>query len=252
MQLSKDEFLWLIGIVATTFLVLAVFFISVLLINSRNRRLKKIEILNAMLVIQESERKRIAEDLHDDIGPMLAAIKLQINSYSSFTAEDLTKNIKETSKHLDSMIHNIRRIVKNLSPTNLNRNGLISSIQDFGILIEREGKIHFKFIHDDLFRLSEHAETNIYRIIYEMINNSLKHSNCDLISLSITRNKDSLVIIYTDNGNLPDTPNKGDGIGVRNIEQRVRLLNGAISKSENFSEGAFYQITFNNKNLLAS
>jgi signal transduction histidine kinase len=232
--------------------VLAVFFIIVLLINSRNRRLKKIEILNAMLAIQESERKRIAEDLHDDIGPMLSAIKLMINSFPSHAAEDLKKSISETSGHLDSVIQNIRGIIRNLSPTNMNRNGLISSIEDFRHLVAREGKIQFDFIHDDFSnKFSENAEINIYRIIHEMMNNSVKHSNCNLISLSMKTDTDSLIIIYSDNGRKPGNLNNNNGMGVKNIEYRVRLLNGILKKSGDFSEGAFYHITFSNKNLLA-
>jgi signal transduction histidine kinase len=251
MHLSKVEVLWLIGIIAATFFVLAVFFISVLLINSRNRREKKIEILNAMLSIQENERKRIAEDLHDDIGPMLAAIKLQINSFGGSGAQDLPSNIKLTSYHLDSVIQNIRNIIRNLSPTNMNRRGLIASIEDFETLVVRNSNINFHFHHDGMTTsLNKNAEINIYRIIHEMLNNSLKHSNCTVIDLSLLMNKENMQIEYKDNGKLGTSQVKGNGMGLNNISHRVRLLNGKFIQCDSFKDGAYYHITLQNKNII--
>lgn len=251
MQLSKDEFFWLIGIIAITFLVLAIFFIIVLLINSRNLRMKKIEILKAILNIQENERKRIAEDLHDDIGPMLSAIKLQINSFPNAKENELQLTVKQTSAHLDGVIQNIRGIVRNLSPVHMNPKGLIASIEDFETLVQRTGRIQFKFQKDESkIELNENAETNIYRIIHEMINNSLKHSNCTEINLSLITNKDEFQIEYKDNGHLGQSQAKGHGMGLSNISHRVRLLNGKLIESDNFKDGAYYNITFQNKNII--
>src|ERR1043165_9819500 len=136
MLLSKEEFLYLICIVAITILLLLLFFIVVLVLNVKIRKQKEIEKLNAAITTQENERKRIAEDLHDDIGPMLSAIKLQINSFQTEPPEKLSSGVKQTSMHLDNVIQNIRSIVRNLSPAYMNRKGLIASIEDFEKLVE--------------------------------------------------------------------------------------------------------------------
>src|ERR1041384_7641328 len=120
MLLPKDEFLYLIFAVAVAFLLLLLFFITILIINVKMRKQKEIEKLQAIIDTQENERKRIADDMHDEIGPLLSAIKLEINSYPAITLkENLENKIKSTSRHLDTVIENIRNTVRNLSYKNL-------------------------------------------------------------------------------------------------------------------------------------
>lgn len=252
MVLSKDEFLYLIFIVAIAFMLLLLFFIIMVILNVKIRKQKEIEKLNAVITTQENERKRIAEDMHDEIGPMLSAIKLQINTFGSHAIkEELEESIKETSNHLDTVIQNIRGIVKNLSPAQLHKQGLIQSIEDFRMIIKKDIRVQFNFQYDSIDeKWNEQAEANIYRIVHELINNSLKHSNCNEINLSLRRYEKTFLIQYTDNGTMKMvTKNDSVGMGMQNIKSRVAMLGGKLINHNDFSHGAFYQITIESKNL---
>lgn len=224
-------------------------------LNGRKRKQKEIQALNAVLEMQESERKRIAEDLHDELSPMLSAVKLKINSIRQMQSTDeIEQIVKETTTYVDSIIQDVRLVVRNLSPTNLSKYGLVQSIEDFKNTVEKNNRIKFDFMHEGLEkRFKESAEINIYRILSEMINNSVKHSNCDAIKLLIKVYKDKTSILYTDNGQKIQTEEKSHaGMGLRNITSRVNLFKGELHKKKDFSTGAFYQILFDNHILLAN
>jgi signal transduction histidine kinase len=251
MVLPEEEFIKLIFLISFAFMMLFIFFIVMMLINTRIRRKKEIEKLQAIISTQENERKRIAEDLHDEIGPMLSAIKLQINSFPPIR-EELEKNIKETSNHLDTVIQNIRGVVRNLSPSKLHSRGLIQSIEEFRSIIEKNDKIRFRLFHEGVnAKWHEQAESNIYRIVYELINNSLKHSNCSEINMALRGYQDVFLILYTDNGNAVTKANESSpGMGLQNIRTRVAMLKGKLNTHADFSSGAYYEIQIENKNLV--
>lgn len=250
MVLSKSEFLYLIGIVSMTILMLVAFFIVVMIYNIKIRKQKEIEKLNAIITTQENERTRIAEDMHDEIGPMLSAIKLMISSFSkSDDITELNSQIQQASNHLDSVIQNIRNIVRNLSSANLHKIGLIQSLEDFRSIIERDNRIRFVLNHEGIIgQWIEEAEVNIYRILYELINNSIKHSNCNEIRILFHAFENTFEIFYSDNGHA-ESNLIVLGMGIRNVETRVKGLNGKLIKNDEFTEGAMYHIILENKYL---
>lgn len=253
MVLSKDEFIFAISIIALAFLILLMFFLLVIVLNGKIRKQKEIQKLEAVLETQESERKRIAEDLHDEIGPMLSAIKLRMSSFTfSQTTQELETNIKETSTYLDIVIKNVRSIVRNLTPLTISNNGLIQSIEEFRDSIEKSNRATFSFVHLGIIgKWKTDAEAAIYRIVSEMINNSLRHSNCDHIDLVLRMYSKSFLLMYIDNGTISANGKiQSEGNGLKNIASRVRLLNGEIISCEDFTKGAFYSITFENNKII--
>lgn len=248
-MLPKDQFIFFIVVIAVSFLILFSFFIMVIVLNAKKRKKREVEALNAVIDMQEFERKRIAEDMHDQIGPILSAIKLKINSIMQMkNISEIENTIKETTSHMDTIIQHVRQVVRNLSPTKLNENGLIQTIEDFKNTIEDGHNIRFEFMHEGMeIRMREKAEINLYRIIAELINNSLKHSRCSFIKLIMKKYEKETIIIYTDNGNNSE-PFKTEmpGIGLKNIESRVNSFRGKLHRNENFANGAFYSITFDN------
>ena len=224
-----------------------------LAVNAKMKKQKEIEKLNAVIAMQEYERNRIAEDMHDEIGPMLSVIKLEINNFvTSQTKDDLMLNVKETSNHLDAVIQNIRDIVRNLSPTNLHAQGLVQSLHEFKTIIEKDSRLRFIFIHEGIYgTFTRQAEANIFRIFHELINNSLKHSNCTEMSVVLRMYEEDFVIFYHDNGRLKeDNKQLTVGMGLRNVESRIRALDGKTHFKSGFENGALYYIIFKNKNLL--
>jgi signal transduction histidine kinase len=252
MVLSKSEFIYLILIIAATFLILAVFFISVVVINARNRRQKKIEMLEASLKVQENERIRIARDLHDDIGIILSAVRLMVSDLSEDNVEEFKVGVNEVKVLLDKMIVDTRNIIRNLSPPNLSTEGLIDCIEETARFIRKSKKFQFNFIHEGVMdNLSENAKVNLYRILLEMINNTLKHSNGDFINLSMKMDENNLLLIYSDNGKSEQTQRK-NGMGLSNIQQRASIMNGLVSTNKDFTNGSFYHIVFDKKYLISS
>ena len=248
-MLQKDQFIFFIVVIVVSFFILFLFFILLIILNAKKRKQKEIEALNAVIDMQEYERRRIAGDLHDQIGPMLSAIKLKINAIrQTMNIPEIEKTVKETEVYMNTLIQDIRQVVRNLSPTNLESRGLIQTIEDFKEIIEKGNHVKFEFKHEGMEkRLAEKAEMNLYRIIAELINNSLKHSGCTLIKLLIKMYEKKTVIIYTDNGvnryiGKLDSP----GMGIKNIESRVNSFKGYLDRDETFSQGAYYAITFDN------
>lgn len=248
MVLSKDEFIFLITVFVLSALTLILFFIVVLYVNVKIRKQKEIEKLEAVLRTQESERQRISEDLHDDIGPMLSAIKLQVNSINHISADEVASTVNDTTLNLDRVIGEVRRIVRNISPFNIESDGLVATIENFRSTIQKSNKICFVFEHEGMAtRFTPVVELNIYRIVHELINNSLKHSNCTEITVVLKRYSKKSVLMYIDNGNVNISKLSADGMGMKNINNRVSLLNGKMSGKKDFSNGAFYYIVFDNQ-----
>ena len=251
MVLQKSEFIYLIIVASMVIFILLLFFITVIVINVKIRKQKEIEKLNAMIEMQEQERSRIAEDMHDELGPMLSAIKLKLNSVKLLkSVPDVTVSLTETSADLDRVIQDVRNIVRNISPTNMSKYGLIQSIVDYKNTIERDDRISVEFLHEGMEgRLNENAEINIYRIISEMINNSLKHSNGSRIKIIMKMFRKKTSIVYVDDGSSEENRFDFSGMGLKSIRARVNLLHGQLETAQDFSNGAFYQIVFDNKNI---
>jgi signal transduction histidine kinase len=252
-MLPKDQFLFFIVVIAIVFFILFLFFILVIILNVKKRKQKEIEALNAVINMQESERRRIAGDMHDQIGPMLSAIKLKINSIRQMkNSSEIDDTVKETTKYVDTLISDMRQVVRNLSPTNLNRHGLIQAIEDFKSVIEQNNNMRFEFMHEGMgSRMKENAEINIYRIVAELINNSLKHSECTVIKLLMKKYENKTIIIYSDDGiNVKSEKLPVPGMGLKSIESRIKSFKGTLHRKEGFDEGAYYSITFDNYILL--
>jgi len=254
MAMQKDQLTYILLIIAISLLLLAVIFILFLVQNAKIRNQKQIESLNSVFEMQENERKRISMDLHDEIGPMLSAIKLRIYSIRQLRNQSEIENmVSEVAVHLDTLIQDVRQIIRNLSPTNLRKAGLIHTIETFKNAIECNNNIRFEFMHEGLeVPMNEKAELNIYRIVSEFINNSLRHSQCSLIKLIIKRYAEKTLILYSDNGNKKEKSIAINmGMGLQNIESRVNYFQGSIYRKPDFAEGAFYQISFDNRTLFS-
>lgn len=207
--------------------------------------------LNTLIDMQENERKRIAGDMHDQIGPMLSAVKLKINTLKLIdNHNELELLVNEITNNMDTVIRDVRQIVRNLSPTNLEKHGLVQAIEDFKSVIEKN-HIRFEFIQEGMENgMKENARMNIYRIIAELINNSLRHSDSSLIKLIMKSYEKKTIIVYTDNGTVHDEDESPDhGMGLKSIESRVTSFRGKLFCKPDFINGAFYQITFDNQML---
>jgi signal transduction histidine kinase len=201
-------------------------------------------LLHAVIITQEQERKRIGMDLHDEVGSVLASLRLVVENFADNDVHALPVdefNIKCKSV-IDSVIGNVRNISHNLSPALKGIYGFHDAIQDFCDGINHTGKIAIDvaFTYDIAkIKLDENVSLAFYRVISELINNTLKHANASKIDIVFSLSNGLYTIEYKDNGTGITKGTKGgsSGMGMQNIESRLGMV-GAKYKINN--KGGFY------------
>lgn len=185
---------------------------------------QEVKTKDAAIKGQEEERKRISRDLHDQLGGLLATIKL------NFQAPDAPKIAPETLALIDQASSEVRRISHDLASGTISKFGLIPAIDDLCTALNNSGQIAVEFVHFGLNnRLPQKIELQIYRVIQELTSNVLKHANATEISINLTSFDKELNIVFEDNGvGLKENP-KSSGIGLKNINQRIDQINGQIN-----------------------
>lgn len=197
------------------------------------QRLRFLEVLQA----QEQERTRIASDLHDGVGHLLSAIRLNISALSKQDSKDseITNNL---SKIIDTASTEVRQISHQLMPQSLSELGLTESLNELANRINKTNTIALSLTTNlDDITISKKSQIAIYRIIQEILNNIIKHAQAKVINIDILCEKPKLRINISDDGKYFDTRQLEltDGIGWRNIKARIELFNGTceiVSKKE--------------------
>ncbi|HOZ78940.1 MAG TPA: histidine kinase [Ferruginibacter sp.] len=207
-----------------------------------NMDLKKLEedkqqaLLNASIKFQEEERNRIAADLHDDVGPLLATARLYLNEniINQEPAAQL-QSIFSAKQIIDDAIQLIRNISHSMMPPTLKNFGLESALSDLFQKINGSGNLNASVrFHDYRTRIKLEQELHIFRVVQELVNNIMKHSNAGFIHLTQNANAthsyfrlhhDGQGIIQTEFDRLNHT---SGGLGLKNIASRVKVLNGRI------------------------
>ncbi|WNB17323.1 ATP-binding protein [Marivirga arenosa] len=183
--------------------------------------------LNAMMHGQEEERNRIASDLHDRLGARLSSIKLLFQSDQNGNGETLKSKLLD---NINEAIKETREISHNLSTDMLSRFGLETALKDIVRTINEAEKIKADLsIYGLQKRLSLEIERNIYHIVLELINNTIKHAEAQQISIQISLVDDEINLFYEDDGKGFDVQNVVDsGLGMRSIYARINTINGAV------------------------
>lgn len=197
------------------------------------------EIFSSSIETQEKERKRIAESLHDDIGASISTMGLIIDKIADLS-EDEAKKLSLKSREIANRIgKDIKLIIRDLSPTSLTRFGLEPELKNICNLINDSDSIKAIFSNNikDL-RFSEKIEINVFRIIKEFINNSIKYSQADSIKLEVHKIDDQLIGSIQDDGIGFDFDSKKlNGHGLKNIESRIYILDGHFNFSSEPNKG---------------
>lgn len=192
-------------------------------------------VLNAIILTEETERKRLAKDLHDGLGPLLSSVKMSVSALSSEKNENTRKSILDNAIYsVNESINSLKEISNNLSPHILDNFGLVSAIRSFASKIEQTGKIKIGFrtnLKDQ--RFESNVEVILYRAVCELINNTIKHAKATKILIDLDLENQQLTVLYQDDGvgfNLEETllSNKG-GMGLHNIRSRISSINGDFS-----------------------
>jgi two-component system, NarL family, sensor kinase len=191
----------------------------------------------------EAERKRIAGDLHDELGPMLSAIKLQINHLEPGSADEAAV-LEKSSSQIDDIIARFREISYNLLPNTLVRKGFITATHEFIGKMKNLHALQIDFNSPD-FSLAPEREVNLYRVVQEIIQNTLKHARATKLHIQITREKKHILLQTRDNGtgfNYSEKTHQGKGMGLLSLQSRAELLGGELLVYTKPGEGVIFEI----------
>jgi PAS domain S-box-containing protein len=179
----------------------------------------------------EAERERISKELHDGVGQMLTATKLKLDIFNLKTENDKTE-IDESIKLLLNAGEEIRRIINDLKPSDVENFGLITSIETVCQRLKQISGIDIRFSANNSVQLKNKSdEVIVYRIIQEALNNIIKHSKCKNAGIDISNDTNFIVIkIWDDGVGIPDEFNqkKSFGFGIQNMKSRAKSIGAFI------------------------
>lgn len=226
-EFQKKQLTLLIIILIFICIVFILSFLYFILKRKADLRLKTIE---AIILTEEKERKRIASDLHDGLGPVLSAINLFFEAYIDAPTGAEKTNIETKLKVIiNDAIAEVSRISHNISPYILEIHGLNIALDNFLAPLMHSGKIKIEYNSDILERFEQIKELTIYLSINELLNNTLKHADASKITLDIKKREKVLMITYTDDGKGFDLGSgKKEGMGLYNIKNRVETFGGKL------------------------
>ena len=209
---------------------------------------KQLEAAEAVVKGEEQERTRLAKDLHDGLGGMLSGIKYSFNTMKGnlvMTPEN-HQAFERSMDMLDSSIREMRRVAHNMMPEALVRFGLDTALNDFCNDINQSGalKINYQSIGLEGVAIDQTVAITLYRIVQELINNTMKHAEATSAIVQITKSNGQLSVTVEDDGKGFDTNmlKTNKGIGWINIQNRVEFLKGKLDIRSAIGEGTSVQI----------
>lgn len=253
---NKRLLIWIIGLVLTALLVVFLLYYRNVLskqkINSMELEIKdsKLDELMsqqeskayaAMLKGQEKERERVAQELHDRLGGTLAALKLSLKREENVVST-------EDMEILDQAVAEVRSISHNLSSGAIQKYGFNQALQQLCSSLERSGGLKFSiYLHPDVASLGQAASLELYRIVQELVANTIKHADASEVSLQTNFDGNTFNLIYEDNGKGFDMKKVKQGIGLDNIKARVKKLKGQVHFDTEVGRGTIVIIELNRK-----
>ena len=194
------------------------------------------EMLNATLKSQESERNRLGTELHDSVGAMLSSIKLNLQVTKK---KEGVVSLEPILGHLDETISQVRTISHQMMPIILKKYGLKHAVEDLFEKVSSD-EITASISEWEESKLDEENTLMLFRIIQELVNNSLKHAQANNITLGITTQEGKMHLCYQDDGiGFPEGVIKNsDGMGLLNIKNRAQAIHASVDFSNPETGGA--------------
>jgi two-component system, NarL family, sensor kinase len=212
---------------------------------------QRLTVTEAVLKGEEQERTRMAKDLHDGLGGMLSGIKYSFNNMKGnmvMTANN-AQAFERSMDMLDSSIKEMRRVAHNMMPEALVKFGLDTALKDFCNEIHQSGalQVSYQSIGLDNIVIEQTVEITIYRVVQELVNNTMKHAAAKSAIVQVTKSDDTLSVTVEDDGRGFDTNilKKAKGIGWSNIQNRVEFLKGKIDVDSQHRKGTSVHIEIN-------
>lgn len=179
------------------------------------------EIIN----IQELERQRIGQDLHDSIGGLLATLKLYLDKA---TQDAVNVYLNKCKQILEQCVHEVRVVIDNLVPQNIHLHGFCKAFELFISYHRGSTEANIIFYHQLDSTLNISSQTVLYRILTELLNNSIKHAKATEININIIEDASEIRILFEDNGIGFNPLKENNGHGLKSISNRVKFLDGSM------------------------
>lgn len=199
---------------------------------------------------QETERKRIARELHDGLSGDLSAIKYRISELEESGIRNSEKrDLQKIIDMIDQSCSQVRRISHDLMPASIEEFGLIESLKQYTKRLNLAYPIDIDFQNFGIqSKMTKHHESTLYRIIQELLNNIIKHAEATQALVQINFHEDEISVSVEDNGKGFDPKATTEGIGLKNINARVKMLEGEfdIKSSE---KGTYIYVLIHLKNI---
>lgn len=200
------------------------------------------KMMQAELQSQESERRRLAADLHDSIGGMLSTIRVGLVTIARSLPDP--QSISEIKQMLDDTISSVRRISRDLMPSTLEKFGLVQAVKEMCERFQATAQIEITFSEPgNIHPLEPQKELMIFRIVQELLNNAIKHARANIIQVTILINVELYVTVEDDGvgfdaEELKNNSHNVRGLGLFNMENRARLLGGRLEHEKGRAQGS--------------
>lgn len=251
MLTDEKNLIFVIAIVAFTFSFLGIFLIAMAYINIRANARRQLELVKNAMDTQEKERARIARDLHDSIGQQISAIRLHLGLMTEISDKaELKASIKEKQAMMAQATDELRIITRNLMPVSIVEYGVSGVLTDLVNNLRLTNNIELLLSNNDpKQRYRPDFEINLFRILQELINNTIKYAEATTISIELIHGNTDLKIRYSDNGCGFEQKSVKPGLGLRNIEARTRFYRGDYLMATSPGKGIKYLLTFKNSEI---
>ncbi len=199
-------------------------------------------LLQTRLEIQEETFKTISQEIHDNIGQSLSFVKLNLNTIDD-TSPATKEKITESKNLLTKTIHDLRDIARSLNPDFISELGLYGAIEQQLQLLQKTGEYKTAFmVTGDTYKTDQQRELVVFRIVQELLNNTVKHAAANEVSITMDYQANQLVITVHDNGKGFDidamqSVQNNNGLGLRNMLSRMILIKGFITINSKPMEG---------------
>lgn len=225
----------IVVVIATLFLALVAVGIVVLILVYQKKQLgfqkdKEQQIMASRLEAQEQTFRDIAQELHDNIGQALTLVKLNVSTMDLEKQQDAREKLAHSKTLLSAALEDLRDLAKSLSTDFISDMGLERALQQQLQILQHTAHCATQFsVNGSPYRLTAPHELVLFRMVQELLNNVVKHAEATAITVSIDYRQDKLIIQVQDNGKGFDPKAESNGLGLRHMHNRARLLNGTLS-----------------------
>ena len=187
----------------------------------------------AVMQAEENERQRIAKDLHDGVGQMMSAAKMNLSAFESeisFDQPDQKRSFEKVIQLVDESCREVRTVSHIMMPNALMKNNLSAAIHAFVEKLDKKSLQVHVYTEGLEQRLDSNTELVLYRVLQECVNNVIRHAGASTLDISVTRSAENIVATVEDNGRGFDITDKTkpEGMGLKNIRARVEYLKGTV------------------------